>query len=74
MALTKERGPLVMNSFVLCHLEDQMLEAVKTFSAATDRISFDFHRWRITWVQTRLRSPEKVKLKDPKDNVNIIKT
>ncbi len=34
----------VMNSFVFCHSEDQMLEAVKTFSTAREVISFGCHR------------------------------
>lgn len=42
-ALAKGR-PWVMNSFVLCHLKDQMLEAVKTFSAKRETISFGCHR------------------------------
>lgn len=42
--------PWLMNSFVLCHLEDQMLEAVKTFRAARKMISFICHRWWILWV------------------------
>lgn len=49
MALAKGR-PWVMNSFVFSHLEDQMLEAVKTFTRAKETISFSCHRWWILWV------------------------
>lgn len=42
--------PWVMNSFVFCHLEDQMLRAVKTFKAVRKMISFSCHRWWILWV------------------------
>lgn len=34
-----EGRPWVMNSFVFCHLQDQMLEAVKTLSTAREMIS-----------------------------------
>ena len=44
------RRPWVMNSFVLCHLEDQILDAVKTFRAVRRMISFISHRWWILWV------------------------
>lgn len=37
--------PWVMNSFVFCHLQDQMLEAVKTFGTAREMIYFCCHRW-----------------------------
>lgn len=43
MAPAKGR-PWVMNSFVFCHLEDQMLEAGKTFSIARKMISLGCHR------------------------------
>ncbi len=45
-----EGRPWVMNSFVFCHIEDQMLEAARVFSTAREMISFGCHRWWILWV------------------------
>lgn len=42
--------PWVMNSFVFCHLKDQMLEAAKTSCAAREAICYGCHRWWIVWV------------------------
>lgn len=61
-------GPWVMNFFVFCHLEDQMLEAVKTFSTAREMICFFCYRWWILWVYQSftehhpLRSPAQLPL------------